>query len=416
MKAKLKLENKINIAILLEKLNEISTLNENNTVAFDAFEYEKLEWVFLALLEFQGVYSIEAKKNILQNTFRQLVLKKRFDKEIFYEILSNQIQKHNKQPEKHYYLLTSLSVKELPIRKLTVDNSQIIITGKNFPKKFRSHRNNIRKTHNDNDNYIKIVVATKGRDFKDAYEKAYRSLEVFRALLCLILNSNLELRFGSHSANPINKVRQGEFSTLHLENGFCADSSNYWFESNYKVVKTLELNAEKRIKLKTNIKWLIKRYNLCIEKHKNTLSKALNIYVSAFDESNKYICFLGAWTALETILKADQNELLIKRCTAMYSEEHKQVQKQILEGLRIYRNEFVHEGNNGLDPFVACFFIQEFIYNLIIRFNFKFAGFFNTIDEATMFLDSYNFNLKELKIRKKNIDKAINLKEKNMKS
>jgi len=417
MPAKFKAEKSIDTNILFKKLKDISKIDKDNKVTFQGIEYETLEWIFLSLIDFSGLYSIESKKIILYRTFSNLIIENRFDIIFFYESLNNQIKHHNKKQETDYYFLTSLSIKELPVRRITIGDSQILITGKQFPRKFRNHRNNLFKINfekiADND-YLKIVVKIKARDFKEGFEKAYQSLEVFRALLCLFLNSFFELRIDSNTINPINKIRQGQFSSLHLDNGTCANDY-YWYEPTFIATKLLEFKLEKSGVIKTSIIGLVKKYNACSDKHKGSLTKALKMYVSAFDESNKYICFLRSWTALECILNTDQNDLVIKRCVALYDVDQKLFEKQILEALRIYRNEFVHQGEDALNPLVACFKIQELIFKLIFNFNFRFAGFLNTIEESTLFLDNYTPDLNELKKRKKILDKAIELKEKHKK-
>ena len=49
-----------------------------------------------------------------------------------------------------------------------------------------------------------------------------------------------------------------------------------------------------------------------------------------------------------------------------HAPELKPYLKQKLEGLRLFRNEFIHKGDRGLDSFYACYSVQEFLYNLII--------------------------------------------------
>ncbi|HCE58260.1 MAG TPA: hypothetical protein DER09_10635 [Prolixibacteraceae bacterium] len=118
---------------------------------------------------------------------------------------------------------------------------------------------------------------------------------------------------------------------------------------------------------------------------------------------------------MEILLNTDQNDIIIKRCNSLYSKESKPLNKQVLESLRQYRNEFVHEGDNSLNPLIACFNVQESIFNLIVRFNLRHAGFFKNIEEANSFLDNNIADLNELKTRKMIIDKVIKIKEKNTK-
>ena len=413
MIVKIKSEKRHNLKILIEKLEGITLVSKDNKISFQRFLYWELEWLFLSLIDFGVSLSIESKKRILSKTFRQLAIDKNYDQKHFLNLLTEFNKQHNRQKEKTYCMLTTLSIKNLPFRKIDIGKCKIQIHGKNFPKAFREHRNFYFNTHNfklDNNHFTKLSVIIKSKDFIDAFEQANECLEVFRSLLCLFLNSQWEVRFGERSLKPINKIRNGEILTLHNEDGSYVNKEYYWFVPDYKEANLFELKNEESRILKSNIKKLVKWYNTCKLKHQVIIGKALNMYVGAFDENNKYISFLKAWTVLEILLNTDQNDLLIRRCTSMYNPEARLFQKQVLESLRQYRNETVHEGANALDPLYACFCLQKYIYNLIVKFNLRYSGFFNNIEEAILFLDNYSPELKEIQTRKKIIDRIIKLK------
>lgn len=418
MIAKIKNKKNHNLKILLEKLKEITKIGNDNKISFYAFEIEILEWMFLSIIDFGYSLSIESRKSILTKTFRKIALDDNYDSEYFLNQLNTQIRLNNNKEEKTYFLLTSLSVKNLPFRKVNIGNCKIKIHGKQFPEKFRTSRNAIFKSYslnNKNEYHTKLSIEIKSKNFKDAYEQSFQFLEVFRSLLCLFLNSSFEISFGSRSQKPINKISHGEIFTLHNADGTNANDKYYWCILDFKKVSILSINEEKRKTLKSDIRWSISSLNKCKKKHQNTISKALKLYVNAFDEYNKHTCFLESWTVLETLLNTDQNDLLIKRAISMYHLDAKAFEKQQMECLRQYRNEYVHKGGDGLNPLIACYQLQTIIFNIIIKFNLEYYGFFNNIEEANLFLDNYNPSLKELETRKKVLDKAIKLKEKNTK-
>jgi len=412
---RIKSENKHNLNILFERLREITIIEPDNRISYHAFEKIDLEWFFLSIIDFGRLLSIESRKQILKRAFDQLAIKGNYEKKYFVDKLNEQLKLHLSQKEKTFYLLTSLSIKKLPFRKINFANCQIYIHGKYFPEKFKKHRKNSLIKHGvktENKNYTKVSVQIKSNDFKDAYEESFQYLENFRAMLCLFLNSQMEIRFGNYYQNPINKIQYGEIISLHNDDGTNAYKDSFWFIADFKEIKSLELKNDNKAKLKSDIKWSIKKFNNCKIKHQQLLTKALNLYVSAFDESNKYICFLKGWTVLETLMNTDQNDILIKRCLAMLRPESKPLEKQILESLRQYRNEYVHKGGDGLDPLNACYHIQRFIYNMIVKFNFNFSGLFNNIEEAIYFIDNYSPTIKELESRRKIIIETLQLKQK----
>lgn len=416
MKVKIKSESNHNIEIILERLESITNIGKDNRLSYHTFEFFHLQWMLLSIIEYSSSLSIEIKKKILNQALGQLAINKNYSKNYFLEQLTSHYDKHFKTKEETYYLLAALSIKRIPFRKIKIGDSEIRIHGKQFPKEFRKNRNDFHtkyKFKRENKNYTKVSVKIKSKDFKDAYEKAIEVLEVFRSLLCLFLNSGIEIRFGNHSSKPINKILLAEILTLHYEDGTCPDANYFHFIPDYKDTNALELEESKKEKLKNNIKWLIKQYNKCKPKHQATIQKALNLYVSAYDENNKFICFLRAWTVLEILLNTDKNDLLIKRCNSIYNQDSKPINKQLLESLRQYRNEYVHKGDNGLDPLIACYNVQKFIFNLIVRVNLRHARFFKNINEVNSFLDNNVADLKELENRKSIINKTIKIKEQN---
>lgn len=418
MRAKIKYPKRQNMGILLERLESITSVKSDGSLKFSSFEIENLEWLLLSIIEFGDFLSIHSKKRILNDTIKQMSLSSDFSENSFFNNLDQQIQAHNKCKPQPFILLTTLSIANLPFRKIKIGEGIIRIHGKQFPSKFRKPRNEILSNYppkKDNTTYCSISVEVLAKESMDAYEKAFFCLEVFRSLLCLILNSTFEIRFGDSDLKPINKVRQGQYSTLHYENGESFDDKIHWYVPNYIEAQVLQLDSKLKIAVKSVTIRLLTQYNKCKSGHQLAIGKALINYGGAFDERNKHIAFLRAWTVLETLTNTDQNDLLIKRCIVLHSEENKPYQKQSLESLRTFRNEYVHEGDNGLDPLFACFQAQLAIYNLIIRFNLEYSGFFNNIEDSVIFLDNYNSDIKELERRNRILKRAIGMKNKNTK-
>jgi len=332
MKVKIKSENNHNIEIILNRLENITNLGKDNRLSYHTFEFFHLEWMLLTLIEYGNSLSIPIKKKILSQSLRQLAIDKNYSKDYFLQQLSDNYDNHYRKKENTYILLAALSIKSLPFRKLKIGCSEIRIHGKQYPKIFRDHRNEIhqkRKFKRETKNYTKVSVKIKSKDFMDAYEKAIEMLEVFRSLLCLIFNSQIEIRFEERSSKPINKVLLAEILTLHNENGTCPDANYFHFIQDYKETDVIDLKEKNNQILKKNVHWFIKQFNKCKPKHQLTIQKALNLYVNAYDERNKYICFLRAWTVLEILTDTDQNETLIKRCNSLSSQNSKALNKQM---------------------------------------------------------------------------------------
>lgn len=295
-----------------------------------------------------------------------------------------------KKKEVNYTLITSLSIDYLPYRKLKINNSVIKIHGKVFPRKFLKIRKEVLKESCKKENkneFLKVSVELKGKSFYDAFEQAYFDLNIFRAILCLNLNSYSEIPLTNDSNRGINKVQFGEFHTLHLSaTGENVESKSHWFETNFEEKITQFPIENKEVKKSTIDSWL-SSFNKCHNEHKNKLSQVLNLYASAFDEKDKQTCFLKSWIALESLLGTHENKLIIKRCSSIFKTKDRDYQKEVLKGLRIQRNQIVHENDNRINSIVNCYHVQRYIKGILRYNNLRYWKIIKNNEEALKLLD-----------------------------
>jgi hypothetical protein len=402
----------IKVDVLLDRLHMIKSFNNKGEVQFGLFEYSEIEWTFLSLIEFNQKLSIYSQQKVLFKALKQAALDNVKDEDKFKKILETQLSDHLRIHENVYFLLASLSVDKLPFRKINLLEAEILIKGKRFPKKFEHNRNRLYRkhfNHKEKSDYLKILVKVKGKDIKDAYEKALNNLEIFRAILSLNVNPSFQLYFRGVSYSPINRIRKGYFYSLHFEDGSNVNETLYYYDPKYTEAKLYSIaNNEKEI-LRRNIHWYIKKLNKTDKSQQNRIIEGLKLYVSAFDDRDKYICFLKSWSALEKLAGSDNYDTLIKRCVSLVNEKNKSFEKQILEGLRNYRNRFVHEGEDGLDPAVHCFQVQKYII-LLLMVMLKNADLFDNSEQIDYYLDYLTNDKTSLEIRKKLL--LLALKEK----
>ncbi|TLF44265.1 HEPN domain-containing protein [Maribacter aurantiacus] len=411
MAIRIKSGNRHNLDTILERLVKLVRVEDGILVYNDAFDHHHLNWMLHSLIEFGESISDNSKTKILNKAISTILKEQNHEKEYFIEKINHYLGEHNNQKIKTYYLLAGLSISGLPFRKIKISDSTLRIHGKGFPKIFRKARIKsiiVNRFNTDHPNFLKISLSCDSKNFQDAYKLGIEIFEVFRAFICLLLNKSIQIRFGRNNTKAINEIFATELFTLHNEEGNCPDEKYYWFNSYPKEIAIFDPeNGMENIK--KPLKAYIRSFNKCKPKHQTTLKKALNIYVTAFDEENKHLCFIKAWTVLETLTNTDQNDLLIKRVSSIF--KNKEFVKQDLECLREFRNEFVHQGSHQSDPLVACFRVQKYIRTLV-NFNLNYAGFLNNINESALFLDNFTPDLRDLKNRKRILERAITLKSK----
>lgn len=360
--------------------------NEENKT-FEAFKFNEIKYILLSHLKFENNLNLNSKESIISSVlfgFKE----KEFTEKNFIELFDKKIKEYFKKKEIEYTILTSLSIDYLPYRRLIINNSEINIVGKMFPKKYRSSREKLYGKHfktSENDNFLKVMVRIKGKNYQDAFEKGIYDLNIFRSILCLNLNSFTEIPLSSFSNRPINKIRFGQFFSLHHSSGIAINEVSYWYDNDFLNILT-HFDKEKK-HYKKVFKWWLNKYKVSQKSHKNKLGDVLNLYVKAFDEIDKQTCFLKGWLTLENLLGTHDNKTIIRRCVSIYSDELKEYQKQILEGLRLRRNQIVHEGNDRINSIVNCYHIQKYIYNLIKLNNLKNTKIIKNNEDALKLLD-----------------------------
>ena len=309
----------------------------------------------------------------------------------------------------NYLVLTSLSLSAVSntMRSIDLLDCKIKFLKGDFPSKFKKHRNkiieddhvDIKNTPND---YCKIIVEVSAKSPSAAFNKAIRSIDVLRALMCLMSNSEMQITFGSKSQEAINKIRLGGNHTVHLESGESA-YNGYWYEPEYRPAKIYySKNPEARSRKLRSLVNKIKKSNFL-----KNITSSLLLYVRGFDLTDHNVAFLKVWSALEMLTTpniADYDKL-IRRTVFLFDE--KEYNQQVLGHLRNYRNSHVHAGEESENAKIHCYQLQKF-YRLIVWFYIGNGDFFKNLDEIGSFLD-LPYTEVELEAERKKISRAIRL-------
>lgn len=405
----MKLKN-LNTKLIVDELKKI--YNEKNK-GFDAFKFNEIKYIILSHLQTSSKLSIYSRdliiSSLLHRFYHQEITESNFNQ--FFE---NAVKEYFSKKEESFTLLTSLSIDFLPFRKIKINDSIIRIHGKKWPSKFQKSRLELLKRNRKkdlNDGFIKVTVQTKAKHFYDGFEQATYDLNIFRAFICFNINPLSELPISNDYNRAINKVRNGEFYSLHkTENGETVDQKTYWFETKFYNRLTRFSNDNKEI-LKNAVSEWISKFEKCNKAHKRKLSDVLNLYVDAFDEKDKHTCFLKGWIALESLLGTHDNNQIIKRCVSVFKIQERSYQKEILQGLRLRRNLIVHENDTKINSLVNCYHVQNYLYSILKYNNLKYYREIENNEEAIKLLDYRLTTTKNLKSELKVIKEVSKIKK-----
>jgi hypothetical protein len=288
-----------------------------------------------------------------------------------------------RRKEKEWKIVTSISIsRKLPFKRLAIESARIHLFEGEYPAKYSSRLDVIKEPlMSEHDDYSKVVISVKAKSDKEAANKAFRAIDLTRAIISLIVNPEME--FFGDQLQPLNKVRLGKFHTLHEKTG--ADhEGQFWFEPNFVLAYSyISGNHEA---FKRNFRWYMDRLEGC--NYSSDLKYALLQYVRALDERDHNTAFIRLWGALEQITtlpnERSKHESVVNHSAFIFKEF--EYHKQVLEHLREARNQSIHSGEQSDKAKTHCYQLQ-FYFRELISFYLRGGNEFSNLSEAFQFLD-----------------------------
>ena len=384
LQAKWKKSKSLKPKVILDKIDSLVTVS-NGTTSYSSFEFHDAKTALESMINFPLVARYLDKNKLISSAIREVANNKPSDPRIFIDQISTNIREVLEKRNNQYFLLTSISISNIGIRFIKLNDCVIKFYKSSFPRKFKGRDSLIKNKRNCSEieslGYTKVVIELSAKSEEMAAAQALRILDLFRSMLNLFSNNISE--YIGNEWNPINKIRLGEFHTVHDSTGkVYADM--FWFDPSYSVASVYVSNNIPII-LK-NVKFIITNLEKSGRRYKSILTDGLLRYVRSFDENNQNVAVMRAWGALETIAAPNETncDSVTRRCSFLY-EEH-EYHKQILEHLREYRNRNVHAGEESKKAKNHGFQIQRYFKGLLL-FHISNVGYFSDIEEANKFLD-----------------------------
>lgn len=404
-------KNSLKPEIILNKIDKSIQVNEDGSISVDAFEYQNNIAALYSMISFPEQSIPIHNITLLQDAVSNVAKKAQVNKENTLKELQKLSKIENSKREFNYNILTSISIKyELPKEGLKIGSSTIKFS-KFFPHEFASRSESLTHLSSEKlieqNNYTKVIIGIKAKTETEAFIKALNDLDLLRAIFSLFANDGMILILTRNPPKPINKIRLGQFHTIHNEMGKNISPSRFWYEPNFLETIIYSLNDDKKITFEKNVAYIISQLQKC--NYQDKIKKALLRYVRAFDENNYNTALIEVWGSLELLTASNESnkDSLSRRCSFLFAETD--YHKQILEHIREYRNQNIHEGLKNDEVKHYCYQAQSYLMQLIL-FHLAEVDKFNTLDEANKFLD-LSTDINELNKQKELIEKAINFRK-----
>ncbi len=408
---------------LLEKIGESQTDNSiENGISWHLFDLPNYEYTvcsMMIVLDPDGNELNETDTKIigqkaLHSICEKQVTKSKIDPNTLLQAANKEAAKYFRKSIDEYILITSLSVDELPLRQINVNNCQVstIKRSDNFiyPESLRETSNeSLLKKHLTSTNYLRVKVKTSGRSIFEASDKALESLSLLRGLWTLFATINKKTkRFGSKKQEPIGVISIGPVHTLHHPDGSPA-TDLFWYEPGYLRDASIFKPSKGWESIKKEQQIAIRK----LKKHPfgSIVERLIMRYAEALDQSNLDQAFLQMWSILEKITDTigANYDKTIERTVWIYKDQ--KLAKEKLEFLRLRRNQYVHSAKTSEEGDVVAYFMKHFIDSHLRRLIFNEMK-VNSITEYGNFL-SLSTSIASLEKSRKKLNYAIRLRKSN---
>ncbi len=396
---------------ITEKLDRIKVVDENGGVVFkgDIPDFDELSAVILTSISTDEVIPEIEKTKIVNRAIISSASKGKITEKSLLDEINREENAYLNLPQKDYIIASSLSILYSEALSRITENG-ITLTFSNFlPRKFNlkpiEEKLKTKEIKSIPVKYTRVRIRTKGRTILEAGERSLNYLDFIRGIWNLSINLGKYSRKTYGKLDPVNNIRLGPFHTIHQVSGSLA-SDTFWFDTNFIENKHIKTNEKQSTKIKRDEKYI--RRQLKKTSYQTELIKAFIRYSNALDETEYESMYLKLWSILELLTNTLKRsyDVTIRRSLFMYKEII--YHKQILEHLRNYRNQAVHKGSSSDQIEILVFQLKRYVERLFL-FHINNAGNFNSLEEASEFLDS-STDVTVLRKRIKLLKKALNFR------
>jgi hypothetical protein len=323
--------------------------------------------------------------------------------------ISRQEAVYLRLPLRPFTVATSLSVRPAQGLTRTSIGGATITFSRRLPRRFNQQPLMERASeliHGDlPEDYTSVRASVRARSEHEAVERALDALDLLRGIWNLDINRRLWTRYHSGPRQPVNQVLLGPLHTLHGPGGALASQESLWYEPDYVgPVRPLDLGQILR-RLRDFEKAV--RVRLSKISYAGELEKAFRRYTRALDGRDFNKAYLELWSVLESLTSTGKSNYDVTIRRALFIWREKELNKQILEHLRNYRNRTVHAGLNSEEIEILVRQLRYYVEHMILFHLFngqKFAD----MNRAAEFLD-LRPDVAELRRRIRLMRRAINL-------
>jgi hypothetical protein len=328
------------------------------------------------------------------------------EKKLLQEISSKEksyISKHLKK----YTITSSISIKYFS-KKWTFRKDGILFgIDTKYPKRINKNGfkhisqyvlENVKNTRD----YAKIWVTLKARSLEEAYDVALETIDFFRGIWNLYINSPRYNRISIGPKDSVNSIIPGPLHRIYGDDGIACPQYGYEeiFNRSHKSI-CINSKIHEILSFQKKVRNILKKH-----KYKNDLENLIIRYCRALDLIDLESSFLKLWSILEALTNTLnlQYDHTIRRVSFIF--EDREFHKHVLHHLRKQRNYCIHKSIPLEDEELNIYQLKRYVEHLLwFHMSCKFK--FQSLEEAGDFLalssdkKTLNDKLKKIKYARK---------------
>ena len=387
--------------VVLKELDNVRMLDKEK-VSFQGVVREYFT-VLSSMIQVDSDIPADAARGLVMKGFWAAARKRDWTKEYLLACVKKTVREYLKQEKKSHRLLATLNIKSnnnLPSYRI---NGCYLRFSKGPPKKYRAARLRALREFSSQHDKTKeefsfyVVANAADKSMNAAVEKMIIAIDLIRGIWNLRINNKMAISFGARKNPPINKITLGHLHTVHNEWGGENEERFYCYQQDYfmnhKIINFArefsslsEPNLPDVLKFTKKVRGLLKKHN-----YREDVEHAIIRYVRALDTTDYNVAFINLWGILEFLthaLPGDNHTKIVTRVSPYF--RNSEYYKQVLEHLRLCRNDRVHSGittatlEQNIE--VSVYLLKDCVETLLwfhIRNQFKLKN----LQEAAEFMD-----------------------------
>jgi len=338
---------RLDFANLFAIIGEARSLDTSGNVNFSGERFFEAEAILSGAIDLNPEIRGSSRESVKIQGIREACKDEDLNKESLLNAVKQAELEYLRKPKQRFTVLGNLTIQpsiRLSSRHFRAHGIRISFPP-NRPSNFEKHR--------EVETFLGPRPPSFGRHFRasvsartpeGAVTRALSQLDILRALWNISLTRN-QHKYFNYQRKPLNSIVVGPVYTAHTPRGALAERRRYWFEPGYCYDADIFRDPFRKWHAAEEYERAVRRQLIRLPtKYRDTMTSALIRYVRALDGTIWEDVIFRLWSILELLTGCKDGEsydTLVRRVAGIFVDFH--YHKQVLERLRHYRNEIVHE-------------------------------------------------------------------------